>query len=75
MGILSGIHDQCIGHDVRQELLPDLVLRPNRLQVLVLHKSSESLVQPETGPPFHSDEIAEPHMRDLMADCAAVSRG
>lgn len=31
----------------------------------------EGFVQPETIPPLHSDEIAKPHVRDLVQEYVA----
>ncbi len=33
-----------------------------------LHQSGEGFVQPDAVPPFHGDEVAEPHMGDLVGD-------
>ena len=31
-----------------------------------LHERGERLVQPDALPPLHGDEVAEPHVRDLV---------
>ena len=33
-----------------------------------LHERGERLVQPDSVPPLHGDQVAEPHVGDLMAD-------
>src|SRR2546425_4059524 len=63
---------------VLDEVLPDLPLWIGPVDYLVGHEGREALVEPEIVPPFHSDEIAEPHVSNLVRDYlsnALLSRG
>src|SRR3989441_11143782 len=53
---------------VLDEVLPDFPLWIRPVDHLVGHKGREALVEPEIVPPFHRDEIAEPHVSNLMRD-------
>src|SRR3989442_14546677 len=74
---------QCVpGHRtsgaVLDEVLPDLPLGVSPVYYLVGHEGREALVEPEIVPPFHRDEIAEPHVSNLVRDYlsdALLSRG
>ncbi|OAD61535.1 hypothetical protein WN48_00046 [Eufriesea mexicana] len=46
-------------------------VREQRVDCHVLHVGGEAFVQPEVVPPFHGDQIAEPHVRQFMGDCQA----
>src|SRR5437016_7611504 len=64
---------QCVpGHRppsaVLDKVLPDLPLGISPVDYLVGHKGREALVKPEIVPPFHRDEIAEPHVSNLVRD-------
>lgn len=37
----------------------------------IRHEGGEGLVQPEIVPPFHGDEVAEPHVAKLVQVCIA----
>ncbi len=51
------------------EAVPDLPLGLPHRQAEVLHEGRERLVQPETVPPEHGDQVAEPEVRLLMQHC------
>ena len=42
---------------VRHKLRPDVELGKESVGALVLHEAGEALVQPQVGPPFHSDQV------------------
>ena len=63
---------------VLDKVLPDLPLGIGPVNYLVGHEGREALVKPEIVPPFHRDEIAEPHVSNLVRDYlgnALLSRG
>src|SRR5207245_9954725 len=63
---------------VLDEVLPNLPLWISPVDHLVGHKGREALVEPEIVPPFHRDEITEPHVSNLVRDYfndALLSRG
>lgn len=39
----------------------------------VRHERGERLIEPEVIPPFHGDEVAKPHMTELVQVCVAES--
>jgi hypothetical protein len=52
------------------EEVPNAPLRIQRIHSQVLHEPREAFVQPQVRPPLHRDQIAEPHVRQLVADGA-----
>src|SRR2546425_3881137 len=64
---------QCVpGHRasgaVLDKVLPDRPLWIGPVHYLVGHEGREAFVKPEVIPPFHRDEIAEPHVSNLVRD-------
>ena len=49
-----------------RELVPDLPVRTVRVDGEQRHERRERLVQPQAVPPSHGDQVAEPHVRELM---------
>ena len=50
------------------EALPEPPLRPPVVDDAIGHPGGERLVQPEVVPPRHRDEVAVPHVRELVRD-------
>src|SRR5207249_11232169 len=50
------------------EVLPDLPLRIALVDGVVAHEGGEALIEPDVVPPFHRDQVAEPHMSNLMSN-------
>mmetsp|Transcript_24843 Transcript_24843/g.72795 ORF Transcript_24843/g.72795 Transcript_24843/m.72795 type:complete len:212 (+) Transcript_24843:1407-2042(+) len=70
MGRLEGI--QRLGHvEHLLEDHPHIPLRVDLIQRNELHEPSEALVEPEIRPPVHGHEVAEPLVRQLVADCSS----
>src|SRR5439155_1084044 len=53
---------------VLDKVLPDLPVGIGPVNYLVGHEGREAFVKPEVVPPFHRDEIAEPHVSNLVRD-------
>ena len=53
---------------VDAERRPPLPLRAEGVDAQQLHERGEGLVQPDAVPPLHRDEVAEPHVRELVGD-------
>ena len=49
-----------------RELVPDLPVRAVGVDGEQRHERRERLVQPQAVPPAHGDQVAEPHVRELM---------
>ena len=47
---------------------PPLPLRAEGVRDLELHEGGERLVEPDPVPPLHGDEVAEPHVGELVGD-------
>src|SRR6267143_1911147 len=62
---ISGHRSACA---VLDKVLPNLPLRISPVNYLVRHEGREALIQPKIVPPFHSDEIPEPHVSNFMRD-------
>ncbi len=68
VGVLQAVQAQRpVGVHIH-ELRPHLPLGEQPVDRLVAHPRCEALVQPQVVPPFHSDQISEPHMSHLMGD-------
>ena len=71
-----GIDRMCVGERVERERagpvvlepVPEPPLRPPVVDHAVGHPGGERLVQPEIVPPRHGDEVAVPHVRQLVGD-------
>ncbi len=50
------------------EAHPPPPLRPEVVEAADAHEGGERLVQPDAVPPLHRDEVAEPHVGDLVLD-------
>src|SRR5213593_1250591 len=50
------------------EVLPDFPLRVALVDGVVAHEGGEALVEPDVVPPFHRDQVAEPHVSNLMSN-------
>ena len=50
------------------EAHPPLPLGPEGVDGQYLHEGGEGLVEPDPVPPLHGDQVAEPHVGDLVAD-------
>ena len=59
-GTLDGLH--------KEE--PHIPLGEDVVHRLELHEPRKPLIQPQVRPPFHRHQIAEPHVRKLVADGA-----
>src|SRR5712692_5882799 len=68
MGLAQGVAPHRTGGRCSDEILPDLPLRIGMVSRFVIHEGGEALVQPEIVPPFHRDQISEPHVSNLMGD-------
>lgn len=55
-----------------QVLGPNVVLRPELVQDVVLSMSSEAFVEPKVVPPLHCHEVAEPHVRHFMGNSPSI---
>ena len=49
-------------------LLPNFKVRVAKVGCFVFNKCGESLVEPQIGPPLHDNQVAEPLMRQLVAN-------
>src|SRR5436853_1816048 len=62
---VSGHRSPGAGFD---KVLPDPPLWISPVNYLIGHEGREALIKPEVIPPLHSDEIAEPHVRNFVRD-------
>jgi len=53
---------------IRNISLPNLPLRKKSITTIPGHPGCKPLVEPETFPPVHGDEVAEPLMREFVLD-------
>lgn len=56
--------------DLNDDQIP---IGEQRIDGQMLHVSGESFVQPKIVPPFHGDQIAEPHMGQFVSDRQAYA--
>ncbi len=66
-GRLQGVRVEGAGTG-EAEADPPLPLGAVGIGDLELHEGGEGLVEPDAVPPLHRDEIAEPHVRQLVCD-------
>jgi hypothetical protein len=50
------------------EALPQAPFRAERVDAEVLEERREGLIEPDPLPPLHRDQVAEPHVRELVRD-------
>ena len=48
--------------------MPDLPLRIALVDGVVAHEGGEALIEPDVVPPLHRDQVAEPHVSNLMSN-------
>ena len=64
---MEAVHGQG-GLALDAEADPPAPLRAEGVDRQHLHEGGERLVQPDAVPPPHGDQVAEPHVGDLVAD-------
>src|SRR5437879_3534038 len=70
MSAPQAVSSLCSGGLCPDKVLPDGPLWIGRVDGFLAHECREALVEPYVIPPFHRDEIAEPHVCNLMSDDA-----